>query len=375
MYCQFNFKPEASIMISLGSLHRAGVMVIFFALLNFIPLHANPSLDFPASTWGISLGNSSVFTGLRINYRDSQVRSIKGINITLWRPDTTNSDAVIQGVSIGMLPGGGNLFGLQLGFLGIAADHKVAGLSFALLGVGSGNNVTGITAGGLGLGCGKDLAGLNIAGLGIGAGENLTGITLAGMGVGAGGDLKGITFAGFGAGAGGDVTGVNWAGFGLGAGGRLAGLNLAGFGVGAGEDIYGLTFGGIGVGAGEDLIGFTIGGLGVGAGKKICGITVAGLGIGAGEEISGIAIAGIGIGSKNLKGIQLALGTVRAVDDGQMSIFSASAFNNIQGTQNGLTIGLVNFARRLKGVQIGIINIAKENPKYLRVLPLFNAPF
>jgi len=86
-------------------------------------------------------------------------------------------------------------------------------------------------------------------------------------------------------------------------------------------------------------------------------------------------MAGITVAGKELKGVQLALGTVRVVDDGRMSLFSASAFNHIQGTQSGLSIGLVNYARRLKGLQLGVINIVRDNRKSLRVLPLFNADF
>jgi len=73
--------------------------------------------------------------------------------------------------------------------------------------------------------------------------------------------------------------------------------------------------------------------------------------------------------------VQLALGTVRVTEEGRMSLFSASSFNYFKGTQTGLSIGLVNFTWRLRGLQLGIINIVKENPRYLRVLPLFNAGF
>jgi len=81
------------------------------------------------------------------------------------------------------------------------------------------------------------------------------------------------------------------------------------------------------------------------------------------------------VGGRELEGVQLALGTVRVTEQGRMSLFSASAFNHFKGTQTGLSIGLVNFAWRLRGLQIGLVNIVKENPRYLRVLPLFNAGF
>jgi hypothetical protein len=49
-----------------------------------------------------------------------------------------------------------------------------------------------------------------------------------------------------------------------------------------------------------------------------------------------------------------------------------SAFNQILGTQKGLTIGLVNYAWTLHGVQLGLINIVRENPPARRVLPILN---
>ena len=52
-----------------------------------------------------------------------------------------------------------------------------------------------------------------------------------------------------------------------------------------------------------------------------------------------------------------------------------SAFNDIRGSQRGLTIGLVNRAWSLHGVQVGVINIVRNNPKGRRVLPIFNWNF
>jgi len=45
------------------------------------------------------------------------------------------------------------------------------------------------------------------------------------------------------------------------------------------------------------------------------------------------------------------------------------------GNFSGLSIGIVNYARSVTGLQIGVINIVRNNPKGLRVLPLFNTNF
>ncbi|MEF8795046.1 MAG: hypothetical protein V5A48_01215 [Salinivenus sp.] len=44
----------------------------------------------------------------------------------------------------------------------------------------------------------------------------------------------------------------------------------------------------------------------------------------------------------------------------------------IGGPQRGLTVGLYNYARELRGVQIGLLNVARKNPDWARVLPLVN---
>ncbi len=300
------------------------------------------SFDFPSKKWGISFGNSKEFTGLRFNFRDSRVKRITGINVTLWPPKKDNEEARVNGLSLGVAAGGGYMHGVHLGVLGVGAEKNLAGFSVGLIGVGSGENVTGLNIGGLGVGAGENLKGLNIGGLGVGAGEDLIGINIGGLGVGAGENLIGI--------------------------------NIGVLGAGAGENMTGLNIGGLGVGAGENLIGINIGGLGAGAGEKSVGLTIGGLGVGA-EEVQGITIGGLGVGGEVLKGIQLALGTVIVPRGGRMIGFSASAFNYIRGTQTGVTIGIVNYCWRLKGVQIGLVNIVRDNPKYSKVLPLINVNF
>ena len=48
-----------------------------------------------------------------------------------------------------------------------------------------------------------------------------------------------------------------------------------------------------------------------------------------------------------------------------------AAGSHIKGTQHGLVIGLINYARRVDGLQVGLLNIigdAKQHP----VMPLVN---
>ena len=268
------------------------------------------SLDIPSKTWGISFGNSKSFTGLRFNFRDSQVQRVNGLNLTLWQPRKDNKDAVIQGLSFGTLPGGGYLRGIQLGILGVSAEKELKGISLGLLGAGCGGDVVGLTAGGLGAGCGGSITGLNLGGLGIGAGKDVTGTTIGGPGAGAGGSMKGV------------------------------------------------NIGGVGVGAGERLTGLTLGGLAAGA-----------------PEVRGITIGGLAVGGNDVKGIQIAGGFIMINKGGRLAGLAASSFNYIRGAQTGLAVGIVNYAYSVKGLQIGLVNIVRDNPRGLKVLPVFNTSF
>jgi hypothetical protein len=44
----------------------------------------------------------------------------------------------------------------------------------------------------------------------------------------------------------------------------------------------------------------------------------------------------------------------------------------MKGVQRGLAIGIVNYAQELHGLQVGLINIARNNSPGTRVLPIAN---
>lgn len=305
--------------------------ILITLILLFFGFNSNvvsQSLDIPASEWGISFGNSKKFTGLRFNYRDHSVESIKGVNITLW-DSYDNEFAEVNGISLGIMPSAGYINGFQFGIAGVAAEKELSGFSVGLIGAG----------------CGGDISGVGIGGLGMGSGGSMSGIFLGGLGVGCGGDISGIIVGGLGAGAGGSLSGF--------------------------------SFGLLGVGAGHNVSGINIGGLGIGAGNKLTGITLGGLGAGS-PSIRGLTIAGLGIGSTDIRGFSLAIGTIRIEDElgeGNYSGFAASAFNYIKGTQTGVSLGIVNYAYQLSGFQIGLINYVRDNPDFLKILPLVNFNF
>ncbi|MBD3224589.1 MAG: hypothetical protein GF313_07660 [Caldithrix sp.] len=328
--------------------------VLFLSIMMAGPSLHGQALNIPAAEYGLSLGNSKEFTGIRINVRDKNVQKINGFNLTFWSP-VENNVAIYNGLSLGVMAKGGHLNGIHTGIIGAAAQYKINGIAFGLLGAGAGEAINGIAFGLLGAGSGGTIQGIALGGLGAGAGSNFKGISLGGLGSGTGGDFTGIAIGGLGAGAGGNYTGIGIGGLGLGAGGHFKGIGFGGLGVGAGGDFTGAGFGMVGVGCGGTLRGLAVGGFGTGA-----------------PVIKGMTLSGVASGAEKFIGVNGSIGVLRIPDGGQFKGLSVSTFNWIKGNQTGITIGLLNIAKELNGLQVGILNYADNNPKWLRVLPILN---
>ncbi|MEO5816154.1 MAG: hypothetical protein ABIT20_12830 [Gemmatimonadaceae bacterium] len=281
-------------------------------------------LDLTINHVGLAIGDVPEVTGLRLNYRDRNLRRVDGVNVTIWTPyNDDNMRGVVRGVALGLpMTGARDIDGIALGLFGVGAQNRLRGIGFAPIGLG------------------------------------------------AGGSLEGIMVGGIGAGTGGTITGIGVGGIGLGSAGKMKGLFVGGVGVGSGEDIEGIVIGGVGVGAGRDLTGISIAGIAAGAGGTLTGLTVAGVATGA-PRLRGVALSAIAVGGQDVKGLVFA-GAWMRIENGQFSGVSVSSFNQVKGVQHGLAIGIVNFAEELHGVQVGLINIARNNPSGARVLPLLN---
>lgn len=141
------------------------------------------ALNFPFKKYGISIGNSHEFTGIRINFADENVKNINGLNITFWVKPAKNKDAVINGISAGVIPTAGSMQYINLGMLGVGAAH----------------NLNGVSAGGLFIGSGGDINGLSVSGLMIltneGDAVRINGLTVGGLAIGTDGDINGVAFS------------------------------------------------------------------------------------------------------------------------------------------------------------------------------------
>jgi hypothetical protein len=60
------------------------------------------------------------------------------------------------------------------------------------------------------------------------------------------------------------------------------------------------------------------------------------------------------------------------VDTHRLTGLSISAYNRVRGLQAGMAVGLYNSADELHGVQIGVVNRAKNNKAPFRILPVLN---
>lgn len=165
---------------------------------------------------------------------------------------------------------------------------------------------------------------------------------------------------------------------------RIRGIGIGGFGPIAGT-LQGVAVSGIVVATVEDLNGIAVGAGGAAAAGDINGIAVGGLaagadGPGSGEEtssdaggtVNGIVVGGLGAVGNNMRGAGISAGMVRVRDGGTLRGLAVSAYNDIDGRQVGLSIGIYNRARVLDGIQIGLLNVARNNPEWARILPILN---
>ena len=300
---------------------------VFFVAVH--PFIGAQGMTLPTKTWGICFGNAPRFSGLRFNIMDNRIETINGINVTAWKANDKNAGGTVNGISLGLLPYAGDLNGIQVGLLGSGAKKNMRGINIGMIGAGAGSDMIGLNFGGIGLGAGKNMKGVTIGLVGAGAGDNAIGI------------------------------------------------NIGGLGLGAGNNMIGINIGGLGVGAGDKIMGVTIAGIGAGAGDRLTGLTVCGLAAGA-PIIKGLTVAGLALGGKNITGLSIALGSIQVradKGDGEYNGLAFSAFNFIKGTMKGVAVGIVNYAYRLKGLQIGLVNIVRDNPRGRTVLPIINFNF
>lgn len=151
---------------------------------------------------------------------------------------------------------------------------------------------------------------------------------------------------------------------------RVRGVGVGLFGPVA-ESMQGLAMSGLVSATVDNATGLLLGGAGAASGENINGIAIGGLAAGAEESVNGVVLGGVGVEAQSIRGIGLGGATVR-VENGSIYGIAASAHNHIEGRQVGLSVGVYNYASDLQGIQLGLVNVAQNNPTWARVLPILN---
>jgi hypothetical protein len=140
------------------------------------------ALNFPTRKYGISIGNSYEFTGIRINSADENVKRINGLNVTFWFKKEKNEDAVVNGIGVGVMQVAGIMQPINIGLLGLVAK-KMNGLSIGGFFIGGGN-INGLSVSGLATMAESEnsvISGISISGLCVGAEKAINGLAIGGL--------------------------------------------------------------------------------------------------------------------------------------------------------------------------------------------------
>lgn len=294
------------------------------------------ALDLALGGYGLSLGNSKRITGIRINTTDQQVERVTGLNLTLWNPGQ-NPAAVYNGASVGLIGvKGRRTNGIALGGLGVNAREQINGIAVGSIGIKA-PQVRGLAARVLLVEVEKRTDGLIIS-PGFALAEEVRGVTIGGLFTAGDSSLTGIALS----------PGVAFSG-------RLRGVAIGGIGVVGSGNLHGI--------AGAGLIAYCE--------RDFDGIACSLGGVGAGERIRGIALGGVTVLAKDVTGV--AAGAFNGVIVDRINLEEFLHFRLVNQRFTGLSIGLVNYTRQLRGVQLGLFNYAGNNPRGLRLLPLVNA--
>ena len=319
---------------------------------------------------GLSFGNSSRINGIRINWSDSGLDEINGINFTLWKPSEKDPGGDINGLALGLVaPAAGNLRGISL-----TPGAVLAGTS-----------MNGIQIGGLALVSQGSINGISLAGLASVAQGNISWLAIGGLATVAQGDIDGFAFGGLATVAQGSVQGFSigtlasvtqgslW-GFSIGGlasvtQGSLTGISMGGLATVVQGDLTGCSFGGLAVVSQGSISGINLGGLAIVGPQSVSGINLTLGQIKSDAGVNGLNIAGYKIEGRRVQGLNLGVGWTESENIGY---FTVAAYNRTYDTQTGVTIGVFNHTHNLAGIQIGLLNYVESNPSPFKYLPLIN---
>lgn len=213
-----------------------------------------------------------------------------------------------------------------LGTHGRMSGQVVNKFSFNMIG-GYAAGVDGVEVGTIFNMVKNDMKDVQISGFLNIVGGKASGVQIAGFHNNVGDSLTGVQIGGFSNIVGGDMEGVQTTGVAGTVKGKVRGVQLQGAVAIAGDSVKGIQVGGVISRAGGALEGNQTSGVISSAKGDVAGVQIAGVGNISGKTMRGVQIAGVFNYARRLKGLQVGI-------------------VNITDTTDGFSIGLVNIARK-----------------------------
>ncbi|MBK6942889.1 MAG: hypothetical protein IPH13_22175 [Planctomycetes bacterium] len=370
-------------------LREAGIASALIIVGCYVPEQGSSYLEIGAARTGICVGNAETWNGLRVNYRDTGLKSVRGVNVQLGPPRRAD-ETQIAGIGISLLGNKGDtLFGLIVSpMANEAADlaglyiggyngalHSMSGIGFAPTCCLSNYQMCGfhfglITAGGAPLITGA-IIGVSANGLF----DELYSSTQRTVEANDGGSQYGVVMSALFSGAFRDSRGLTMSLGGIGVGQDMVGINVGGLFAGAGRDLSGVTAALGSVGAGREISGFALSGICLSSG--LYGVSEADANTVDSNArhrdewgaLTGVAVVGVAARVRHVRGVLASLGYIRA---DSLAGLSVSTYSHIESISNGISIAAVNRVVRIegRGMMLGILNNVESNPWWARWMPL-----
>jgi hypothetical protein len=252
--------------------------------------------------------------------------------LALWNPaQIVNDEEDVHGARATVLYGrNGDVRGLDAG-LGFARSRQMTGVQANGVGNWCDEDAVGTQIGGLLNVCKGNVAGVQIGGVSNGS-ENVTGVQIGGL-------LNVCE----------NITGSQIGVLFNGCKGGVAGVQIDGMG--------NVCMG--------DMTGVQVSGLANACHGDVTGVQISGLANGWCKNMTGIQIGGMNWCAENMTGVQI--GGIANICRPEQGVDGPAA------SVSGLQVALINYAQRLDGVQIGLINIVKG--QWFPFVPLINFSF
>ena len=240
----------------------------------------------------------------------------------------------------------GGLDGYEIGPLNIN-KYYMHGVQLGLFNVTAGT-VTGVQISGLGTYTDGNMNGVQFSGLGNITGGHSQGLMFSGMYNISRGSSSGIQMAGMFNMSGHSIEGIQVSGLANVARYNIEGVQVSGLANIASNDIQGIQVSGLLNSSGGSTEGIVVAGLLNLNGRSMEGVMVSG-GVNLAKSLEGLAISGLINSGRNMSGLQVA------------------GLANISDRSQGLQMGLINIARDFEGLPIGLVSLYGNGRKNIEI--------